>query len=539
MPEGEMKSLGAKLKLQGLTAWETMSGSLDAFKVTNTERFKIFADPYPCCRQSNESDAVPLLCFVMNPQPSSLPPPLPDSPEILPEEQPEYGWTRLLKLRLPKWLISLLLLGLLTSGGYLIYTRYQAEQRQQQRRQLPTAKVERLTLPVSITANGTVQPEQLVNLSPKNAGILKALLVVEGQAVQAGQIVAQMDDSSLQGQLLQAQGQLASAQANLAKLKAGNRIQDIQQARAQLVAAQSNLEQMRINFEQNQQLYRAGAISKRDFDTSRTAYDMAKAEVARLNQALNLQQVGSRPEDIAQAQAQVQIAEGQLRTIQTQLNDTIIRAPFAGVISRKFADPGSFVTPTTSGSAVTSATSSSILSLASRNEIIAKVAETSIPRVTLGQGVTIQADAYPSQRFPGRVTQVATQSTVEQNVTNFLVHTSVGDPLRRLRAGMNVSVQFNVGTLNNALVIPTVAIVRQEGGTGVYLVGRGRPQFHPITTGATVGDKTEVLTGLKPGQRVLMSFPKSDDRPRGRTPQLIPGLGGGSGGSGGRRGGGF
>jgi HlyD family secretion protein len=477
----------------------------------------------------------------MNPQPSRLPPPPELPPEYDPEPQPKRWWSHRPKLRLPRWLIGLLLLGLLSGGGYLAYNRYQAYQRQQQRRQLPTARVERLSLPVSITANGTVQPQQLVNLSPKTAGILKVLLVREGQTVRAGQILARMDDSNLQGQLLQAQGQLAAAQASLAKLKAGNRIQDILQVRAQLLAAESNLQQKRLNFDQNQQLYRAGAISKRDFDTSRTDFEMAQAEVARLKEALNLQQVGARSEDIAQAQAQVQIAEGQLRTIQVQLQDTIIRAPFDGVVSRKFADPGSFVTPTTSSSAVTSATSSSILALAARNEIIAKVAETSIARIIIGQGVTLQADAFPNQPFAGRVTQVATQSTVEQNVTNFLVHTSVSDHQSRLRAGMNVSVQFNVGTLNNALVIPTVAIVRQEGGTGVYLLGRGRPRFHPITTGVTVGDKTEVLEGLEPGQRVLMSFPTGAERPRGRTPSLIPGMGSGSGSGsgGGRRGGGF
>jgi HlyD family secretion protein len=432
--------------------------------------------------------------------------------------------------------VGLVLLGLLGGTGFWFYNKYQADQRQQQRRQLQTARVEQLSLPVSITANGTVQPEQLVNLSPKTAGILRALLVREGQTVQRGQIVAQMDDSNLQGQLLVAQGQLASAKANLAKLIAGNRSQDIQQARAQLVASQANLHQANLNFSQNQQLYQAGAISQRDLDTSRTAVETAQAEVARLQQALNLQQVGARPEDIAQAQAQVDIAQGQLRTIQTQIDDTAIRAPFAGVISRKFADPGSFVTPTTSGSAVTSATSSSILSLASSNEIIAKVSETSIVRVQLGQIVTVKADAYPNQTFTGRVTQVATQSTVEQNVTNFVVHTSIADPQRRLRAGMNVSVQFNVGTLNHALVIPTVAIVRQTGSSGVYVVGHGRPHFQQITTGVTVDEKTEVLSGLRPGQRVLMSFPKNE-RPSGRTPSLIPGMGNSSG-SGGRSDGG-
>ncbi|MCL1467718.1 efflux RND transporter periplasmic adaptor subunit, partial [Argonema galeatum] len=417
-----------------------------------------------------------------------------------------------------------------------------------------------------------------------------------------------------------------SAQANLNKLLTGNRPQEIAQAQAQLVSAQANLRQTELIFNQNQQLYRAGAISRREVDSSRTSYDTAKAQVEQAHQALNLQQSGTRPEEIAQARAeveqakqalnlqqsgsrpeeilqaraeveqakqalnlqksgtrpeeilqaraqveqakqvlelqrlgarpeeieqaraQVMTAEGAMQTVQAQLNDTVIRAPFNGIVTRKFADPGSFVTPTTSGSSVSSATSSSILALASTNQIVAKVAETSIPKIKVGLSVTIEADAYPGQSFQGKVVQVATQSTVEQNVTNFEVKMSLDDPKNVLQVGMNVNVTFNVGTLENALVVPTIAIVRQEQGTGVYLVGEEekenrRPKFQPITTGITVAGKTVVVSGVEEGDKVMISFPKGE-RPASRTPSLIPGMepqrpgGGGSGGGGGRRGGG-
>ncbi|HEY9617948.1 MAG TPA: efflux RND transporter periplasmic adaptor subunit [Microcoleaceae cyanobacterium] len=497
-----------------------------------------------------------------------------------------------LKFRLPSWLLGVLVLSLLGTGGYVAYSQVTTAQRQQARRNLQTATVERQTLPLTISANGTVQPERSVNVSPKSSGILKELLVKEGDRVQAGQILARMDDSNLQGQLLQAQANLASAQANLDKLLAGNRPQEVAQAQAQLAAAQANLDklvagnrpqevaqaqaqltsaqanlrQAELTFNQNQQLYSTGAISQRELDTSRTALDTAKAQVDQARQALNLQQSGtrpeeiaaaraqveqlrqalslqrsgSRPEDIAAAQAQVLNAEGALKTVQTQINDTVIRAPFSGVITRKFADPGAFVTPTTSSSSESSATSSSILALASTNRVEAKVAETSIPKIKVGLPVSITADAYPNQTFQGQVVQVATQSTVEQNVTNFEVKTSVIDPKNLLQSGMNVNVEFKVGMLNDALVIPTVAIVRQEQGTGVYVTGQGgnRPHFQPITTGATIDDKTVVASGLKAGDRILLSFPQGE-RPASRTPSVFPGMGGGPpGGGGGRRGGG-
>ncbi|MBE9226155.1 efflux RND transporter periplasmic adaptor subunit [Phormidium sp. LEGE 05292] len=545
-----------------------------------------------------------------------------------------------LKLNVPKWLLGLLLLSALAATGYITYTQIATtNQRQEMRRRIQTVTVERVTLPMRITANGTVQPERSVNVSPKNSGILKQLLVKEGDRVKEGQILAYMDNSNLQGQLTQAkaqletaqanldkllagnrpqevaqsqaqlasaqanldkllagnrpqevaqaQAQLASAQANLDKLLAGNRPQEVAQAQAQLASAQANLRQAELNYNQNQRLQTAGAISLRELDTSRTAYDTAKAQVEQAKQALNLQKSGTRPEEIAAARAQVEQAkqafnlqqsgtrpeeiaaaraqveqakqalelqkagarpeeiaaaraqvmnaQGALQTIQAQLNDTVIRAPFDGVVTRKFADPGSFVTPTTSGSSVSSATSSSILSLAAKNQVIAKVAETSIPKIKVGQDVTIEADAYPRQPFSGKVIQVATQSTVDQNVTNFEVKMSLDDPKNLLQSGMNVNVKFNVGTLDNVVVVPTIAIVRQENGTGVYLMGRGenrRPRFRPITTGATVEDKTVVVSGIEEGDKVMISFPQGQ-RPASRTPSMFPGMGPG----GGRRGG--
>lgn len=503
------------------------------------------------------------------------------------------NWIKL-QPKVPKWVLGLLILGLIAGGGLIAYNQITNAQRQETRRRVQTATAERVSLPVTISANGVVQPTQSVNVSPKTSGVLKRLLVKEGDRVTTGQILAYMDDANLQGQLTQAKAQVASAEANLNKLRAGNRPQEIGQVQAQLAAAEANLnkllagnrpqevgqaqaqvtaaqadlQQAELTFQQNQQLAASGAISQRELTTSRAAYESARARLTQQQQALNLQQTGSRPEDIAQARAQVEQlkqavslqqagnrpedidqaraqlmnAQGALQSVQTQINDTIIRAPFAGIVTRKFADPGAFVTPTTSGSAVTSATSSSILAIASTNEIQAKVSETNIPKIKVGQTATIEADAFPNQPFQAKVAQVATQSTVDQNVTNFTVKLAVEDPKQQLQAGMNVNVKFNVGKLDNALVVPTVAIVRQERGTGVFVAGRGeRPRFKPITTGASVADKTVVVSGLDAGDNVLISFPQGE-RPVSRTPSMLPGMGGGppGGGSsgGGRRGGG-
>jgi HlyD family secretion protein len=485
------------------------------------------------------------------------------------------------------WLLILLIFG---GVGYAVYHQMVTVPQQEVRRRILTAPVERHSLPLTVSANGTVKPERSINVSPKSSGVLKKLLVKEGDIVKQGQILAMMDDSDLQGQLKQAQGQLAQQQANLQKLMAGNRPQDIAQAQGALDEAKANLQkaiagnrpqdigqaEARLrssqaalskaedNFRRNQQLYKSGAISLQTLNQTRADRDSALGEVAQAQQALALQKAGSRTEDIAQARAvvsqkqqalsllqagsriedinqakaQVTAASGSLQTIQTQINDTIIRAPFDGVVTQKFADPGAFVTPTTSGSSVSSATSSSILSLASQNEVVANLAEVNIPQIHLGQQVMITADAYPGKTFEGRVSSISAQATVEQNVTSFQVKIALVSPEAKklLRSGMNVEADFQVGQVKNALVVPTAAVVRQDRATGVYVMGAGhrKPEFTPIKTGVTVDNFTEVKSGLTGNEKVLISFPpglRPQSVPRGG---ILPGMGGG----GGRQGGG-
>ncbi|MBW4512348.1 MAG: efflux RND transporter periplasmic adaptor subunit [Scytonematopsis contorta HA4267-MV1] len=482
--------------------------------------------------------------------------------------------------RLTKWLMGLLILGSLTGGGYLVYRQTVMDAAQEARSKMQTVPVERATLPITISANGIVEPKQSTNVSPKSSGRLKRLLVDEGDSVKAGQILAYMDDSNLQGQLIQAQGSLAAAQANLQKAIAGNRPQDIGQAEAQLEEAQANLQkaiagnrpqdigqaEARLRSAQasltkaeddlnrNQQLYSAGAISLQTVNQKRADRDSARAAVNEAQQALALQKAGSRTEDIEQARAtlkqrqqalallkagtrkedidsaraEVVQQQGNLKTIQTQIEDTIIRAPFSGIVTAKYSDPGDFVTPTTSGSSVSGSTSSSILSLASTYQVAANIAETDIGKIKVGQSVTVTADAYPDKTFKGRVAQVGAQATVTSNVTSVKVKVDLIDAGTLLLPSMNVDAKFDAGKLNNVLVIPTVAIARQENGTGVQVLTRkGRARFVPITTGMTVGNKTEVRSGLQGNEKVLVSAPPESS---GRNGSRRRGSSGGTGG---------
>jgi len=417
-------------------------------------------------------------------------------------------------------------------------------------------------LTLRITTSGSVVPVQSANLSPKTAGRLAALYVDQGDRVQQGQLIARMDDAELQAQLAQARARLAQVEARLAEARAGTRPEEVAQARARLAQVEARLAEARAGtrpeevaqaraqveaassqvdlaskrLERYRYLANQGAESRDRFDEAATESRRAtasfneaqrklqqlqkgtrseeinriSAEVAEARQALAQSQNGTRPEAISQAEAEVAAARGELQAVEVQQQDTVIRAPFSGTVTQKYATEGAFVTPTTSASATTSATSTSIVAIAKGLEVLAEVPEADISQIKPGQRAEIVADAYPDQVFQGRVRLVAPEAVVEQNVTSFQVRVVIETGKNILRSGMNVDTTFLGNKLNDALVVPTVAIATQQGQTGVFVPDRNRePQFRPVTIGATIETQTQVLQGLKPGEQVFIEFPKN------------------------------
>jgi HlyD family secretion protein len=424
------------------------------------------------------------------------------------------------------WLVLGLLV--LSAGGVGSWLLWQQSQKEAEQAvlQTQTAPVVRQDVTLKVSAAGTIKPITPINISPKQSGRVAKLYVDQGSRVKAGQILVRMDDTNFQGQLLQAQGSLAAAEANLRKLQAGNRPQEVRQAEQNLKEAKAQFIASRSTYESNVQLSASGAISRNTLDSSRSAYEAAQARINALQQQLNLSRAGSRLEDVDAARAQVLQARGGLKTIQTQINDTVIRAPFSGIVTQKYADSGAFVTPTTSASATTSATSSSILALANDLEAVANVSESDVRNIYPGQPVELRVDAYPGRMFEGKVRLVAPESVVVQNVNSFQVRVRILDDAKnQLKSGMNLTANFLVGQRKGALLIPTPAVVSEAEGTGVYLTQGGsdknKPVFRPIQVGATVGTQTEVLSGLTAKDRVFITSPgkrKPNDKPVKASP---------------------
>ena len=393
----------------------------------------------------------------------------------------------------------------------------------------PNYDFEALTVPVTateltvrITASGTVEPIRTVNLSPKSAGTVQELFVEQGDRVTQGQLIARMDSDQINAQIIQNQAGVAEARAQLDDAINGASGTDIAQAESSVAAAEAQLADARArlqlsesDLDRTRRLYDQGALSRSDLDRAisenRSASAGINQAIARIDEAeqrLIDQQDGNDVETIAQAEARLARAQGQLQAVEVQLNDTAVRAPFDGIVTQRFASEGAFVTPTATASDVTSATSTAIIAIASGLEVIAEVPEADINKISVGQSVEIQADAYLEETFEGEVRLIAPEAIERQNVTVFQIRVQLLTGIDQLRSNMNTNVTFLGDRLEEALVIPAVAVITQGGESGVLVPGEnGRAEFEPVVLGAPTGDRIQIIDGLEAGDRVFIDLP--------------------------------
>jgi HlyD family secretion protein len=312
------------------------------------------------------------------------------------------------------------------------------------------------SLPGVVTATGELDAVNRVNVSPKRQGQMVDLLVDEGDRVVAGQPIARMDDGDLR-----------------------DRIQELQ---ANLLAAQSELERSRSELQRNEPLFRQGAISLNDLNRFRSDYEVKRMAVNAAGQRLEQRLV--------------------------EREELTVRAPFSGVISQRFAEPGAFVTPTTTASASAGATSSSIVELARGLEVIAKVPESDLGRLRLGMPASVRVESFPDRRFPAQLRQIAPRAIKTNNVTSFEVKLQLTQPAPQLRIGMTADVDFQTGNLGPRTLVPTVAVVTENGRPGVLLVGKDRePKFQPVELGVSSGRDTQIISGLESNTPVFIDLP--------------------------------
>ena len=424
-----------------------------------------------------------------------------------------------------------------------------------------TVPVRQEDLNVEIAASGRIEPIKSVNVSPKEPARLVKLLVEQGDRVSAGQTLAIMENRELANQISRSKAELKQNRATLAenrakinaeidRARAGltqaearlkqvqNRIpKDIEQTQSQINAARSRLELVKERLQRNEYLLKQGAIAQDAFDEITNDYQNARSNLNELRQRLeqlkttggseveqieaeikeariNLEQkLATAPDEVTALEASLEQAQVSLSQSEIQYNDSIVKAPFDGIVTQRYAVEGAFVAPSTSGSSTASASATSILALAQGLEVVAKVAELDIGQLKPGQKVKVVADAYPEREFEGEIKRIAPEAIVEENVTSFEVRVKLLTGQDILRSKMNVDVTFISEKMVDSLVVPTVAIFTKDGQQGVMIPDENnKPEFVPVKVGLYLGNKTQILEGVEPDRLVFVDLPESRGR---------------------------
>lgn len=239
----------------------------------------------------------------------------------------------------------------------------------------------------------------IVGISAKVSGQIDDIVVKEGDTVQVGQVLANIDKKAFQIQVEQSEANLAAAKAKLDSLKAGNRPQQVAQSEASVEQALANLENVRKNYQRAEDLFHTGAVSEQQKDNALTALQVAQSQYRATIQGRSLVSEGATEQDIRYAEAQVAQAVAALKSAELQLNNSVITAPISGVVAKKNVDEGENI-----------AVGQPIISITNPADswIEANIEETAIGKVQIGQVVKFKIDAYPGKEFRGEVTEVGT-----------------------------------------------------------------------------------------------------------------------------------
>jgi len=241
--------------------------------------------------------------------------------------------------------------------------------------------------------HGNVDIRQ-VNLGFRVSGRLKEVKSEEGDVVQAGDVIAVLDDGPYQDQVRLAEAQVAQAQANYTKMLNGFRKEEIEQARAQLAQAKANYDNALRTFEREDKLLQTHVISQSDYDAATSSRDSLKAMVQSAQANLNLELAGNRKEDIDNAKAQLDNAQANLDNAKRNLTDCQLHASVDGVVITRAVEPGTIV-----------ATSTIVYSVCETSPVWIRtyVDERDLGRIYPGMKALIYNDTYPNHPYTAQV----------------------------------------------------------------------------------------------------------------------------------------
>jgi len=356
------------------------------------------------------------------------------------------------------------------------------------------AKVTRGDVARSVIATGKIQPITKVEVKSKASGIVEKLFVDINDRVTKGQDLARLDQQEVEDQVDAQRAQLASAQANVTTYEA-----NVEQDKVN--AAAPDLPMYKATLDRNLEMQKEGIVSKQTLDDANRDYlaALTKRDSARA-------QIGVDTAKLKQAQAQVLQSEASLKQLEQQMAYTTIEAPMDGIILSRDVEMGDAV----SSILVLGSTATLVMTVGDTSEVYVqgKVDEADIAHVYLGQPARIKVESFRDRMFSGKVTKIAPMGVEKDNVTTFEVRVSINNPGGELKANMTANAEILLDEHKGVLTVPENAVMYDgQKNASVQVPDKSQKDGGrkvPVKVGLSNGSATEILSGLKEGDQVIL-----------------------------------
>jgi multidrug efflux pump subunit AcrA (membrane-fusion protein) len=346
--------------------------------------------------------------------------------------------------------------------------------------EVEAAKAEVRELRRSVEAVGTLDPNEEVTVSNQVEATVEKLFVDLGDAVKAGQVIAQLDTRELE---LAVHQQQAALQQELARLGLADANAAVDEATtSQVRQAEATFAEAKLRLDRTRRLADEGVVPKQQLDEQQARYDVADAAVR------------SARETVRNIRATIAARKAALSLAEKKLADAEITAPINGFIKERAVTEGQYLR---SNSPVVTIVQNSPLKLR------VDVPESAVAFVRAGRPVEFHVDAFPDQAFEGKISRIS--PSVDQQSRTLKLEAIVNNPDGRLKPGFFARVTIQTDRKDKAVVIPAGSLSAFAGLEKVFVIENGRVAERIVRTGEHVGDAVEIVEGLKAGELVAQS----------------------------------
>jgi HlyD family secretion protein len=353
------------------------------------------------------------------------------------------------------------------------------------------------------TLTGTIIAGQQANLSSVISGQVRAVDAQIGDRVRKGQLLVQIDDSSLRATLAQNEAALAASEARL-RSSVANSAGTASTTQAGLTSAQVAFDAASSNLTRTQSLFKQGFVSQSAMDQASSQFAAAQsalrtAQVAAQNANMSTGSASSAQADVAGLRAAAAQDSAAIQFTLTQIDQAAVTAPFDGVVTQRSVDPGSLASPGTP-----------LLQVSSMDPAFVAVGipDSDLGSVTTGTAATISLDALPGRNWTGTVANL--NAATNAGTLSYLARIAIPNPQLALKAGMVANVAFVAARHDRALIVPRTAIAATQDGSAVYFVEKGKAKLVAVKVGLQTQDQAEISgAGIEAGRTVITERPDS------------------------------